>query len=1111
MPRFQTVLAAVALIVGFETFGAAVTVRTKAELLDAVVEASDGEGRLRRDLDIVFARDCEKMNVSTRELSGESDGRSLDCAGRRIRLDAAACPYETVTIAGGPVAGGTDSDFDAITGCGAGSRFRNLVFASAGRLVFASAEDTLVEDCDFVNAGPRDLFPSEPGGAIRGCGTVDGCAFEGCRATAGGALSECEYVSACVFLECCASDRGGAIYGGGDVVACLFVDCSSQFGGAVMSGDRSNGFHPKVVQCTFVRCADLSSGAAVYENPENLPVFMLNDIFYGCGRWQEGSDLKEKFGCYQLTDVTFFADYEQGDFHPYPYLDSNWEDPCGLKFGDVVEGVGTFVCRDLDGWGYQLSSPWPNCPGCYRFRTDYAMEEPVRPSASHVVEPRKKGGVKKVKRHSPSKTKASSVVSGGWHSVRNRPPEAVSVPVGTKLLDLSKLPLTVTQNEIPHEGDNPLDFLEPWYAMFERREALGMPEFGVDPGYGCPGEITPYADDDELKGLMGRYGFRSGWYHRGFPQKGTPAYSVYRRRLEYYEAGTNETLTCDTCAVEKIPFLFSQAPSVGKAPLVVYIAGSGEQGTDLKKMFRQTGVFDAVREPGFLAARPCHLLAIMPPEFANWNAFIHYPHSYGYCLTGYREGDRACCCAHRTGSMDLIRMYADLIFALRRELEAKGAGTIDPDAIVLVGLGSGSTAAVSMMREYPGRYAGTCATYPSFFRPSVNPYRPGRWWYALSESYHGHADDIEKMLTACREANADVRLTRYPDGENWWNRQYSSPEFKEWLVHCFEAGPLHGREFVVARSNPTKDLLLAKTGPQEVTYYGTAAERPQGLPKEVAKDRVKDLKGVRYLRVEGHVGEIPMEAFRGSADLETVLFEEYLIPQDERHSLVECALTNIAARAFADSPKLKLIIFERDDPRIRIAHDAFAGCSPTLYGGTRGIPITNGKMALDALILPMDGLCDHHVFIADDLNGRPLYIDNDFIWSPESDGANALMYIGDRRDVFVPETLGGLPVTAIGRHLLHREGGFEYGLLALPATVKRSGLYDFAKFKALFAAGALPEMTYTALRPDTVVYGTTPEEESGHLVPHYGFWNGKEVVVPKGTDPHGLSGFATVP
>ena len=1133
-PFLSCLIIASALFLSADAFGVSATVRGKAELLGAVAKASDGNGLLVQDLDIVFAADCAPIKIGEDDIWNQDAKCLLDCGGRRITLDAGDCPSGTVVIGGDGER--RDGRVVAIKGCGKGSVFRNLTLVNQGRLEFVSVEGTRVKDCDFIGCGSSaDAWTGE-GGAVQGCGIVEGCGFARCRARVGGALSDCGYVVESLFIDCRAFDGGGAIagvgdvsrcefrncgselsnggvggaiYGGRDVVSCLFVDCTAKQGGAIMSSESFDGQHPKVVHCTFIRCRGELNDEAVFENSADSPLFMLNCLSYGSAMLQDGADEGDKFGCYCLADEGFFADYAKGDFHPNPALSEDWEDPCGLRFGE--SGAAVFVCRDLDGYGYQLSSPWPVCPGCYRFRSgdggESAATESAGKGASFVVKPRK--GAKPGHWRLPPK-RAPMPVKGFWNSVRNSPPHVVSQRTTSALLDLSKLPCEITQNEIVHGGDNYLDFVSTWYErsrdlfrFFDLRGPLKMPEVGVTPGYGCPGRISPYEEDDELKALARKYRFRTGWFHRGFPKEGYPAYSSYEKRLRCWELKTNDVLSCYTCTVEKIPFLFSPAPGRGPMPLVVYIAGSGEQGTDLKKMFRQTGVFDAVRDPSFVFAHPCHLLAIMPPDFATRESYLHYPHRYSFCSSP-PSGDPP-------ANLDLLRMYADLVFELQRELESKGRGTINPNAIVLVGLSSGASAALSMMREFPGRYAGVCATSPSwqFLMPAVDRYRPGRWWFAVSEAHHDWDNEINKMVSACRGAGADVRLDYYPHGDNWWNAQYSSPGFKSWLADCCAKGPLHGEKLIIARPKPGAKLLLAKTGPDEATYYGTVEERPEGLPSEVAGKRIKDIKGIRYLYVDGSAREIPPEAFMQSAELETVHIKSH-------------GLTNIAARAFAESPKLNLVVFEGSDSP-RIAGDAFDGCAPALYGGTIGVPVeiswstvkisggitntvTHGrrKISLKSHALPVDGLFSTHLFLCDDQLHRRLHIEGDFLWSEEGeDGANVLMFLGEGRDVFVPDTLGGRPVVALGRNLLHRRRGeFEYGILAIPATVRSMPLFPGGhKVSKVFAACKLGFNAKFVLSSETVVYGTTPDETTGRLVPSWIGWEGKEVVVPRGTNP----------
>ena len=325
-------IAVAALFLSVDAFGLSATVRSKSELLDAVAKASDGKGLLVQDLDVVFAADCAPIEIGDDDIWNQNAKCLLDCGGRRITLDAGDCPSGTVVIGANAEGSRREDRSAAVKGCGKGSVFRNLTLVNQGRIEFASAEDTRVKDCDFVGCGSSAEALAGEGGAVQGCGIVEGCGFERCRARVGGALSDCGYVVECLFVDCRALDGGGAvagpsdvsrcefrncgselsnggvggaIYGGRDVVSCLFVDCTAKQGGAIMSAGPLDGLHSKIVHCTFIRCRGEQSDEAVFESSADSRLFMLNCLGYGSAMLQEGADEDDKFGCYCLEDAGF--------------------------------------------------------------------------------------------------------------------------------------------------------------------------------------------------------------------------------------------------------------------------------------------------------------------------------------------------------------------------------------------------------------------------------------------------------------------------------------------------------------------------------------------------------------------------------------------------------------------------------------------------------------------------------------------------------------------------------------------------------------------------------------------------------------------------------------
>ena len=99
-PFLSCLIIASALFLSADAFGVSATVRGKAELLDAVAKASDGNGLLVQDLDIVFAADCAPIEIGEDDIWNQNAKCLLDCGGHRITLDAGGCPGGTVVIGG---------------------------------------------------------------------------------------------------------------------------------------------------------------------------------------------------------------------------------------------------------------------------------------------------------------------------------------------------------------------------------------------------------------------------------------------------------------------------------------------------------------------------------------------------------------------------------------------------------------------------------------------------------------------------------------------------------------------------------------------------------------------------------------------------------------------------------------------------------------------------------------------------------------------------------------------------------------------------------------------------------------------------------------------------
>ena len=199
-----------------------------------------------------------------------------------------------------------------------------------------------------------------------------------------------------------------------------------------------------------------------------------------------------------------------------------------------------------------------------------------------------------------------------------------------------------------------------------RRPAPYPPGKG-QPGYGWPSRVEDYEVDNALAEKLAEYpGLEAYWFVRE-PLDCKSA--EYGRKAKSY--------------ADAIPFLlFRPKPrpcrwwnpfgwfDSGKVPLVVYLPGNGEQGTDLAKQFRQVGVIGRVVGDEFQDDHPAWLLVPMPPVNANCGI-----------PSGYPVQPRA----------PLITLYDDLVLKVVEMSRAEGATAppVDDRRIYLTGLGSG--------------------------------------------------------------------------------------------------------------------------------------------------------------------------------------------------------------------------------------------------------------------------------------------------------------------------------------------------------------------------------------------------------------------------------------
>ena len=302
------------------------------------------------------------------------------------------------------------------------------------------------------------------------------------------------------------------------------------------------------------------------------------------------------------------------------------------------------------------------------------------------------------------------------------------------------------------------------------------------PGMGAGGVFEPYERSPELDAECAKYGLRAFWFRRDLPPEGTPEGDRIRALNARAAAPVAQAdrrhggKRADNALPERIPFLLflpDPAACTGAVPLVVYLPGNGEQGTDLRKQFRQTACIARATSPAFQASHPAALLVPMPPDWGDRNISAGFPRD--------PFGPQA-------------ELFCDLALAVARGAPALGGPAIDPARIHLTGLGTGANIAAGMAFDHPGRFASVSGAW---FSPHCDPSPrvPGAWWIAQEDKDRDEDERLEweEVLdhrirpfgAAVRAAGGAFEYREYkplPGGGWWWDRMWRDDDaFWDWL------------------------------------------------------------------------------------------------------------------------------------------------------------------------------------------------------------------------------------------------------------------------------------------------------------------------------------------
>lgn len=182
------------------------------------------------------------------------------------------------------------------------------------------------------------------------------------------------------------------------------------------------------------------------------------------------------------------------------------------------------------------------------------------------------------------------------------------------------------------------------------------------------------------------------------------------------------------------------APKPDRYPLMIFLHGSGERGTNLDQVKAQGPAKVADRDPRF----PFLLISPQLPADQDW---------------------------------DLAKLRAILAWALQ-SLPA------DPDRVVLTGLSRGGHATWRWGAAEPSRFAAIAPVAGRGDPATACTLKTMPVW-----AFHGDRDDVVTpdgsfaMTRAIRACGGQPRLTIYPDfGHNSWDPAYDDPALYYWLL-----------------------------------------------------------------------------------------------------------------------------------------------------------------------------------------------------------------------------------------------------------------------------------------------------------------------------------------
>ncbi len=200
---------------------------------------------------------------------------------------------------------------------------------------------------------------------------------------------------------------------------------------------------------------------------------------------------------------------------------------------------------------------------------------------------------------------------------------------------------------------------------------------------------------------------------------------------------------------------------VKKYPLLVFLHGAGERGTDNEAQLIHAEVLRLVGDEA-AARQPCFLVAPQCPEGHRW---VEVPWDSPEPHTTPAEPSVP------------MRLTMEILDSLEKEFN------IDPDRRYATGMSMGGFGILDLLVRRPDDYAAAIVICGGADNARARSIARVAFWL-----FHGGSDDAvpvarsRSIVDSLKQAGADVNYTEYEGaGHNAWSRAYHEPQLVDWL------------------------------------------------------------------------------------------------------------------------------------------------------------------------------------------------------------------------------------------------------------------------------------------------------------------------------------------